>query len=430
LLISNQIRPDSRVLVERNVMSIVSQLAPFLAADADPYPVILNGKIVWVLDMYTKTSRYPYSERIDQLAWSRLRHASGVQLGTNYMRNSVKAVIDAYNGDVTFYRFDPNDPIVNAWADVHPDLFTDASEMPEGLVNHLRYPQDLFRVQSHIYLKYHVEGENQLFSRDDEWSFPGDPSNPTRTGDETLNGDNLFGSAEQLSQILPYYLLTELPGEDQLSYLLLQPYNPRARRNMVSFLVADSTPGSYGRLIDFRMPQGKLVDGAEQAGQRIEQDADIAQQLTLWRGEGSDVIKGDLLVIPIEDSVVYIQPIFLQEEGGSFPEFRRVAVVYSNQVEWADSLQGALTLVFGTSGSEGGQGAEGGTDELSGEVSTIEDLIADAEAAFSAADAALRAGDLAGYQQWVEEAKRILEDIKEIVGGEEPNASDQLSRWQ
>jgi hypothetical protein len=425
LLISGQIRPDSRVLVERNITAIVDQLAPFLAADADPYPVLLDGEILWALDLYTTTSHYPYSQPVDVEALSRLKRSTGVDLGVNYMRNSVKAVIDAANGDVTFYVFDPDDPIVNAWAETHPDLFRPAEEMPQGIENHLRYPQDLFRVQSQIYIDYHVTEENQLFSRNDEWSFPGDPSGAVRTGDDQLFGDiTLDGS--QLSQILPYYLLTELPGEEQLSYLLLQPFNPRARRNMVAFLVADSSLGNYGRLIDFRMPQGELVDGAQQAGQRIEQDAEISQQLSLWRGEGSDVIKGDLLIVPIEESVVYFQPIFLEEDGGAFPEFRRVAVVYSDRVEWADSLDGALDLVFGDSVVDEG---EGGDDEEPSEPpveGSIEELIQQAEDAFTRADAALRSGDLAEYQNWVDEAQRILNEIADLVGSTEPDATANL----
>ena len=425
LLISGQIRSDSRVLVERNITAIVDQLAPFLAADADPYPVLLDGEILWALDLYTTTSHFPYSQPVNVDALSRLKRSTGVGLGVNYMRNSVKAVIDAANGDVTFYVFDPDDPIVNAWAEVHPDLFRPAAEMPQGIENHLRYPQDLFRVQSQIYIDYHVTEENQLFSRNDEWSFPGDPSGAVRTGDDQLYGDITLDGT-QLSQILPYYLLTELPGEEQLSYLLLQPFNPRARRNMVAFLVADSTPGNYGRLIDFRMPQGELVDGAQQAGQRIEQDAEISQQLSLWRGEGSNVIKGDLLIVPIEESVVYFQPIFLEEDGGAFPEFRRVAVVYSDRVEWADSLDGALDLVFGDVGVDEG---EGGDDEEPSEPpveGSIEELIQQAEDAFNRADAALRSGDLAEYQNWVDEAQRILNEIADLVGSAEPNATANL----
>jgi hypothetical protein len=194
---------------------------------------------------------------------------------------------------------------------------------------------------------------------------------------------------------------------------------------MVAFLVADSTAAGYGRLVDFRMPEGELVDGAEQAGQRIEQDAEIAEQLSLWRGEGSDVIKGDLLIVPIEDAVVYFQPIFLEEDGGSFPEFRRVAVVYADRVEWADSLDSALALVFG--GRDDGDGGDG--DVPPGEVGTIEELIEEAEDAFANAEAALRAGDLAGYQQWVNEAQSILDQIADLIGQAEPNASAPHLLW-
>lgn len=419
LLISNQIRSDSRVLVERNVRRIVDDLAPFLDADSDPYPVITDGKILWVLDMYTTTTHYPYSQPIDLEVRDSLSLRTGLSTGTNYIRNSVKAVIDASNGDVTFYVFDPDDPIIDAWAETHPGMFTDAAEMPAGLEDHLRYPQDLFRVQSDIYLTYHVNQESELFSGNDAWSFPGDPSDSIRTGDDRLYGEARVRTTPYVPHLLPYYLLTELPGEDELSYLLLQPFNPLEKRNMVGFLVADSTPGRYGRLIDFRMPQGVLVDGAQQAGQRIEQDAEISQQLSLWRGEGSDVIKGDLLIVPIEDSVVYLQPFFLEEDGGAFPEFRRVAVVYADRVEWADSLSGALGLVFGA--SDGSIGEE--PDEPSSGDATLEELLGQADAAFAAADAALRAGNLAGYQQSVERAQEIVQQIADIYGTSEPNAA-------
>ena len=419
LLISGEIRPDSRVLVERNVRTRVESVVPFLVSDVDPYPVILAGRILWVVDLYTHSSSYPYSQPVDNEAWARLGRSSGIARGTNYVRNSVKAVVDAHNGEVTFYLFDPDDPVARAWGETYPGLFQDPSLMPEGLENHLRYPQDLFRVQSDIYLTYHVNTENQLFSGDDAWSFPGDPSTISRA--EPLNGDTVTRDTVTLEpkvttplrQILPYYLLTELPGEDELSYLLLQPFNPLAKRNMVGYLVADSTPGRFGRLIDFRMPQGELVDGTEQAGQRIEQDAEISQQLSLWRGEGSSVIKGDLLVVPIEDSLLYVQPIFLEEAGGSFPEFRRVAVVYADRVEWADSLDGALALVFGD-GIGAGETPEPPPPDNEAD---LEQLVAAANDAFQRANSALREGDLSEYQRWVEEAERILGQIEDLIQG-------------
>lgn len=415
LLISPEIRSDSRVLVERNVRRIVEDVAPFLEVDTDPYPVILNGEILWVLDLYTSTHSYPYSQPLTTDAVGRLAVSSEISRGVNYLRNSVKAVVDANNGDVTFYLNDESDPLAKAWGDAFPGLFKPASEMPDGLQDHLRYPQDLFRLQSQLYLEYHVTDPNQLFTGNDAWSLPDDPSTITRgtsVGQEYLKSDgrDATGSLRYRAEILPYYLLTKLPGDDDLSYLLLQPFTPKDKKNMSSFLVADSTPGRYGRLIDFRMPQGELVDGTGQVGQRIEQDAEISQQFTLWDSLGSMVIKGDLLVVPIEDSLLYVQPIYLEAEGGGFPEFRRVIVVYADQVEWAETLDGALAKVFG--GSSGTDQPPTGSDG-----STVDDLLSQAAAAFQQADDALSNGDLAGYQRWVEEARRLIQDAKDILEG-------------
>ncbi|MEX1126338.1 MAG: UPF0182 family protein [Acidimicrobiia bacterium] len=417
LLISGEIRPESKVLVERNIRQIVEDVAPFLRVDTDPYPVIMDGRIKWVLDLYTASSHYPYSQPLTLISIGRLARSSSLRPGINYMRNSVKAVVDAFDGDVTFYLTDPADPIAQAWSQAFPGLLRPASEMPTGLEDHLRYPQDLFRVQGQLYLKYHVTDYTELFSGNDDWSLPADPSDISRgtgVGSELLFGDE----ADQATgaptgyraEILPYYLLTSLPGETDLSYLLLQPFTPKDKKNMASFLVADSTPGRYGRLIDFRMPQGELVDGTEQVGQRIEQDADISQQFTLWDSTGSKVIKGDMLVVPIEDSLLYVQPIFLEAEEGGFPEFRRVIVVYGDQVEWSETLDGALGRVFGGEGGEpvpptGPDGA------------TVGELLDQAAAAFDKADDALRAGDLSEYQRWVDEAQRLLEEAQSALEG-------------
>ena len=421
LLISPEVRADSRVLVERNIKQMLKNVAPFLHVDTDPYPVIMDGRVLWVVDLYATSNFYPYSQPLTREAVGRLTQSSTLRPGVNYMRNSVKAVIDAYDGDVTFYLFDPSDPVARAWQAAYPSLLTPADEMPDGLDAHLRYPQDLFRVQGELYLEYHVVDPTELFTGNDAWSLPADPSTIARNSSlsqEYLFGDQTVSGINYRAEILPYYLLTKLPGEDDLSYLLLQPFTPRDKRNMSSFLVADSTPGRYGRLIDFRMAQGELVDGTEQVGQRIEQDADIAEQLSLWRGRGSDVIKGDLLVVPIEDSLIYIQPIFLEEEGGSFPEFRRVAVVFGDQVEWDETLDGALALIFGTS--------DGPVEPPSGPVEppsgpdgdTVEELLNQAAAAFEAADIALKAGDLAEYQRQVDEAMRLTEKARAILVNE------------
>jgi hypothetical protein len=262
-----------------------------------------------------------------------------------------------------------------------------------------------------------------LFSGNDAWSLPADPATINRAlgspGAELLFGDQADATTAQLryrAEILPYYLLTELPGEDDLSYLLLQPFTPSSRRNMSSFLVADSTPGRYGRLIDFRMPQGELVDGTEQVGQRIDQDGDISEQFTLWDNQGSRVIKGDLLVVPIENSLLYIMPIFLEAEGGGIPEFRRVIVVYGDQVEWAQTLDAALAQVFGEgTGEEPTDPAEPSEPTPGGE--TVAQLLEQAAEAFALADQALTDGDLAEYQRWVDEAERLIEEAQAVIAG-------------
>ena len=421
LLISGEIRPDSRVLVERNVGHIVKSIAPFLELDTDPYPVIDNGQILWVVDLYTTSTWYPYSQPLEADAIGRLARSSELRPGVSYMRNSVKAVVDAHDGDVNLYLVDPDDPVARAWSEAYPGLFAPFSEMPEGLVEHLRYPQDLFRLQGQLYLEYHVTEPNELFSGNDAWSLPADPATINRDaaspGSELLFGDSRDPTTAQLryrAEILPYYLLTKLPGEDDLSYLLLQPFTPSSRRNMSAFLVADSTPGRYGRLIDFRMPQGELVDGTEQVGQRIDQDAEISEQFTLWSNQGSKVIKGDLLVVPIEDSVMYVMPIFLEAQGGGIPEFRRVIVVYGDKVEWAQTLDGALEQVFGEgTGAEPTDPAEPAEPTPGGE--TVAELLEQAGAAFARADQALTEGDLAEYQRWVDEAERLIEEAQAVI---------------
>ncbi|MFO7299712.1 MAG: UPF0182 family protein [Actinomycetes bacterium] len=416
LLISGELRPDSRVLVERNIRAIADQVTPFLYSDSEPYPVILDGRIKWVVDLYTATRYYPYSEPVSEDEQNRLSITSRIPLGVNYIRNSVKAVVDAYDGTLTYYAVDATDPILQAWSSVYPGVVQPFEAMPEGLIHHLRYPEDLFRIQSSIYLEYHVTDTFELFQGNDAWSFPTDPATISREGDERLWGDIRFGVDQPMREVLPYYLLTKLPGEDDLSYLLLQPFNPRERRNMVSFLVADSTPGRLGRLIDFRMPPGTLVDGVGQVGQRIEQDAEIAEQLSLWDNSGSKVIRGDLLVVPIEDSIIYFQPFYLEERGGAFPEFRRVAVVFGERVEWAPTMDAALRLVFGN--NRPGPGTE---DPLEG---TLEELLQQLGEALDHADAARLRGDLGDYQRWNDEVRRIYDRISRLIEEAHPGTPD------
>lgn len=429
ILISSQINPDSRVLMQRNVQSRVEAVAPFLVADADPYPVVVDGRIVWVVDMYAISGDYPYSQPIGVglrgFDTARLSTASELPLsGFNYIRNSVKATVDAFDGTIRLYVVDETDPLVAAWRSVFPDLFSDASEIPPGLVGHLRYPQDLFKIQSELYLDYHMVDVTQFFQRNDAWSIPSDPSTIRRI--ELLRGDQIVGVdgafLNYLEEMLPYYLLMTLPGEDETSYVLLQPYNPLEKPNMSAFLIADSSTERYGRLIDYRMPQGSLVEGTGQVGNRIDQDDEISQQFTLWRGQGSSVVLGDMLVVPIDESVLYVQPVYLEAEQGGLPEFRRVVVVHGDDIEWDDSLHGALAKIFGsddgpapTPGVEEEDDAPQ-TDDTTPDSTTLRELLADASEAFDQANEALRSGDLAEYQRLIEKAGRLVQEALNTSG--------------
>ena len=428
ILISSQINPDSRVLMQRNVQSRVEAVAPFLVADADPYPVVLGGRIVWVVDMYAISGDYPYSQPIGVglrgFDTARLSSASQLPLsGFNYIRNSVKATVDAFDGTITLYVVDESDPLVAAWRGVFPDLFTDADEIPPGLHEHFRYPQDLFKIQSELYLDYHMVDVTQFFQRNDAWSIPSDPSTIRRI--ELLRGDQIVGAEaaflDYLEEMLPYYLLMTLPGEDDTSYVLLQPYNPLEKPNMSAFLIADSSPERYGRLIDYRMPQGSLVEGTGQVGNRIDQDDEISQQFTLWRGQGSSVVLGDMLVVPVDESVLYVQPVYLEAEQGGLPEFRRVVVVHGDDIEWDDTLDGALAKIFGADDRPAPTPDEEGVEtpppeETTPLPGTVQELLSEASDAFDQADDALRSGNLAEYQRLIERAAELVQEALRTSG--------------
>ncbi len=426
-LISGQLTGDSRVLMVRNVTERVQRAAPFLYADADPYLVLLDGRLVWVVDMYTVTNRYPYSAPAFTGRLNRLNANLPDQF--NYIRNTVKAVVDAYDGSVDFYVFDPDDPVLAAYRDVFPDVFSDLSDMPDELTPHLRYPEDLFRVQADMYNQYHVTDPRTFFNNGDPWQIARDPST---AGEPTTPTVLAAGSEAQVvredlrarfrddqgeyTPMVPYYLLMKLPGDSDLSYLLLQPFTPANRPNMVAFMVAKSGPEGYGELINFELPRDTFVDGPGQVGARINQDPDISREFTLLGQQGSRVIRGNMLVVPIEESVVYVQPIYLQGEENALPEFKRVVVVYQDQKPiMRESLDVALAEVFGP-GITITTPALPEEDELPEDV---QQLLERAQRRFTEADEALREGDLATYQEKIAEAEDLIADALSLLGVEE-----------
>jgi hypothetical protein len=403
--------------------------------------VVVDDRLKFVVDMYTITSRYPYSQPWTFTDSERLARSTGLpQRGPNYIRNSVKATVDAYDGTVTFYMTDDamSDPIIESWAKAYPSLLADESEMPASLVEHLRFPKDMFTLQTERYLEYHVTDPDEFFTGVDAWSIPTDPSTMLRSGDRLLWGDSTAtdGVATSEPGYLPLYLTLDLPGDesDELSYVLMQPFNALDRPNMTSFLVADSSPGRYGRLVEYRLPRGSLVEGANQVGLRIDQDDDISSQFTLWRGQGSTVLLGDMLVVPINESILYVQPVYLEaaSTAGGLPEFRRVVVVYGDRIEWAGTLQAALAAVFDQDPDtptvpDGGN--EGEPDLQVPE--NYEDLVQAASDALADAGQALANGNLGEYQTLVEQAADYLERAQQFIeentsgdAGEDGDAGD------
>ena len=393
LLISNQLSDDSKLIMERNIVSRVKKAAPFLYTDNDPYLALIDGNLFWIIDMYTVSDKYPYAQPADT---RRINENSGLPVNFNYLRNSVKAVVNAYDGTMNFYVVDENDPIMTAYNDIFPDLFSPKSEMTSELLDHIRYPEDLFTIQSDMYRDYHMTDPRVFYADEDPWVIPSDSSTTPRVA--TLRGEF---TEIGFKPMLPYYLLMSLPGETDLSYLIFQPFNPENRPNMQSFLVADADPENYGQLIDFRLPKGEFVDGPSQVATRINQDPDISQIFTLLDQQGSSVIKGNLFVVPINQSILYYQPIYLQGEQNPLPEFKFVVVVFQDRIIMSETLSEALASIFG--------------DELISDVveesegESPLDLLAKATTAFEQAQEQLQKGNLGKYQELIDQAQQYVD---------------------
>ena len=395
LLISGLINEDSRIMINTQLQDRINKVAPFLKYDHDPYAAIVDGRFVWIQDAYTTADTFPYSERTD---FSTLTGGDLAADG-NYIRNSVKVVVDAYDGTTTFFMVDPEDPIIQAWSRVFPDLFSPLEDAPDSLREHFRYPEDLFRIQAHQYANYHVTNAPQFYAKEDFWSVPLVKRDPNQPIEEELE---------------PYYLLLPLPGETSPSFRLFTPFTPLNRPNMVGWMAAESDPAEYGKLSSFEF-QSRNVSGPAQVTALISQDTEVSQEISLFDQLGSNVIYGDVLAIPIGQSFLYVQPLYLEAAGGSpIPELKRVVVVSGENVEMAATLQDALIELF-----EGIE-VEPPTEGPGGEVTPPADvaaLLAEAQVRFDAANAALAAGDLGTYQSEIEQAVGLVQEACSITPG-------------
>ncbi|MCB8981655.1 MAG: UPF0182 family protein [Ardenticatenaceae bacterium] len=396
VLLSDEINTQTRLQIHRQIQERIQKITPFLALDSDPYIVLTDdGRLFWIQDAFTYSTRFPYA-------------TPDSQTDINYIRNSVKITIDAYNGTVNYYIADTQDPIVQSYSGAFPGLFQPLSEMPENLQSHLRYPEDLFTIQAKQYLRYHMTDVRVFFNQEDVWQIP----------------QEIFDGAQQLME--PYYVTMPLPGATESEYLLIQPFNPTSKDNMIAWMAVRNDPENYGELVVYELPKQELVFGPLQVESRIDQEPSISQQFSLWDQGGSNVIRGNLLVIPLNNSFLYVEPVYLKADTSALPELKRVIVATDTRIAMETSLDRALAaLLLETPGEiaveEGDNTAVPTTPAVPSAPldASVEELIASANAHFEAAQAAQRSGDWATYGTELDALQSDLARLMELTGESE-----------
>lgn len=383
ILFSNLITSDSKILLNRNIHQRVQKIAPFLTFDSNPYLVLHNGGLVWVIDAYTSTDKYPYAAQVS--------NQDSPFYGQNYIRNSVKVTVDAYTGQTNFYITDAADPLINSYARVFPGLFQPLEQMPEDLQQHLKYALTLFEVQTEIYQQYHMKDSTVFYNKEDVWSI----------------ANEIYGN--ETSKMEPYFVNMRLPGSDELEFLLMRPFTPAQKQNMVAWLAARNDGDHYGQLVLFKFPKQSTIYGPLQVESRISNDSEISQNLNLWDQQGSSVIRSNLLVIPIQNSILYVEPIYLTTTSeNSLPEVVRIVVAYKDKVVMAKTLDEALSQLFGTSFQTENVGTEP-TDTASS--LTYSQAVAQIQAAYQNAKAAAQQGNWADYGRYLDQLEQAINQL-------------------
>jgi uncharacterized protein len=381
ILLSQYITDESRILFRRNIRKRAQTIAPFLHLDRDPYMVISDGRLFWMQDAYTTSRWFPYAQPIPDG-------------GSNYIRNSVKAVIDAYNGTVDFYVVDPSDPVVATYQRIFPGLFKPFGAMPGELRRHIRYPEDLFFIQAQVYRAYHMDSPEVFYNREDLWQFPREPS----SFDGTDGGE-----------MAPYYIIMRLPGEKRAEFFLLLPMVPSQRQNMIAWLAARCDSPDYGKLIVYEFPKDKLVYGPSQIEARINQNTEISQQISLWNQMGSRVIRGNLHVIPIENSLLYVSPLYLRAMTGQLPELKRVIAASGDRVVMEETLEAALSALFKDR-------AQSSAPPVAS-AGPADDRAREALSRYDRAIERLKAGDWSGFGAELDALRPLLEELSRRPSG-------------
>lgn len=387
MLVSGNIKSSSKIMINRNIMTRVKTIMPYLDYDQDPYMATVDGKLYWIVDAYTATNRYPYSEPYSQ------------ETDVDYVRNSIKVVIDAYNGDTNYYIVDDTDPIAQTFKNIYPKLFKDFDQMPDGIKAHIRYPGTLLNIQAEIYQRYHMNDVKVFYQNEDMWQI----------------ASEIYGTKEQSME--PNYYIMKLPGEQRAEFVNSIPFTPKDKRNLMGLLVARNDGDEYGKLVLYQMPKSKVVYGPMQVEAQIDQNTEISKEFSLWDSSGSKYSRGNLFVIPIEDSLLYVEPVYLEATNSSIPEVKRVIVVYNDEIAYESTLAEALNSLFGEGSAHESKGSEDVEDKGDGkegkkkETLSQTELIDAAQAAYENAQEALKDGKWDKYGEYMNELEKYLNQL-------------------
>ena len=393
LLVSGNVNNDSKILINRNISERVKEIMPYLQYDDDPYMITVDGKLYWIIDAYTSSNRYPYSEPYSSNS------------DTNYIRNSVKVVIDAYNGTTDYYIVDDTDPIAQTFAKIYPDLFKDFDSMPDAIKDHIRYPETLLNIQAQVYQRYHMNDVKVFYQNEDLWQI----------------ANEIYGMEEQA--MTPNYYIMKLPGEESAEFVNSIPFTPRDKNNLMGLMVARNDGDNYGELILYQMPKSRTVYGPMQVEAQIDQNTEISEDFSLWSSAGSQYSRGNMFIIPINSSILYVEPVYLEATNSSIPEVKRIIVAYGDRIAYEETLEECLVSLFGEEAADSidasdesvtqepsGDGGQTETGQPSEELSQTE-LIQNAVTAYDNAQAAVQSGDWAGYGRYMEELEQILNEL-------------------
>lgn len=426
LLISSYVTHQSRLMFHTDIQDAANQVAPFLSLDGDPYPALVDGHIDWIQDAYTTTDNYPYSQNANTNA---LNPNSGLPATFNYIRNSVKIVVDAYNGQMTFYAWDPTDPILQAWEKIYPGLFTPKSKISADLLAHLRYPEDIFTVQSTMYGRYHIVVPSNFYSAGDSWNLSQNPGagspQAALATTYTTNAQGEEVSTGQIARMSPLYQVLKIPGAQKVSFNLINAYVPVSQgdqsQTLSAFMIAGSDPSDYGQITVFVTPRGEPVDGPALVDARMSATPSVSQEISLLNQNGSSVLLGNVLMVPVDESMLYFRPLYVQSSRNALPVLQKVIVVYvgqnGSQVAMENTLQGALQDVFNTSvpiGNGAPSQGSGSSSTTSPNEAQILQLIAQANQLYAQVQNDLKAGNLGQYQTDVASLGTIVQQLQQL----------------